>query len=164
MKATGPAAAAPPREVGAGAAAELEQHAFGLDQLEDRLHRVLNRVDEARRALLGAAGHADVEPHRAVARGVLGDQQEPQLLGPVLGVLVGGEVGALEAPLLQRLDHAVDELTDTGLTLWRAGPAAEVLLRDDVDGQLRPGAGNFDGLLLEDDLTLLACDGRRAAG
>src|SRR5207245_1687771 len=151
------------REVGAGAAAELEQHAFGLDQLEDRLHRVLDRVDEARRALLGAAGHTEVEPDRAVERRVLGDQEEAQLLGPVLGVLVGGEVGALEAPFLQRLDYAVDELADAGLALWRAGAAPEVLLGDHIDGQLRPRAGDLDVLLLEDELALLAGDGRGAA-
>src|SRR5207245_7662089 len=73
------------------------------------------------------------------------------------------EVGAFEAPLLQCLDYAVDELADAGLALWRAGAASEVLLSDDVDGQLRPRAGNLDVLLPEDDLALLARDGRRAA-
>ncbi len=94
---------------------------------------------------------------------MLGDEEVAQLLGPVLGVLVGGEVGAFEAPLLQCLDDAVDELADACLALWRAGAASEVLLGDDVDGQLRPRAGNLDVLLLEDELALLAGDGRGAA-
>jgi hypothetical protein len=47
--------------------------------------------------------------------------------------------------------------------LRAAGLAAEVLLGDDVDGQLGPGTGDLDVLLLEDDLPLLAGDGRRPA-
>src|SRR6202030_1746526 len=100
----------------------------------------------------------DVEPDRAVERRLLGDQQEAQLLGPVLGILVRREVVALDAPTGQGVDHAVDDLADAGLALGAAGGAAEVLLGDDVDGQLRPGAGDLDVLLLEDDLALLAGD------
>src|SRR6202035_3288830 len=36
------------RQVGAGARAVLEEHALGLGQPEDRLHGVVDRVDEAR--------------------------------------------------------------------------------------------------------------------
>ena len=58
MKETGPLAVPPPasdsvaerivREVGPRAAAVLEEHALGLGEREDRLHRVLDAVDEAR--------------------------------------------------------------------------------------------------------------------
>src|SRR6202049_4701883 len=146
------------REVGASAAAELEQHAFRLDQLEDRLHRVLHRVDEARRTLLGAAGHADVEPDRAVEGGVLRDQEVAELLGPVLRVFLAREVAAFASPTGQGFDDPVDQLADAGLALRGAHAAPEVLLGDDVDRELRPGAGDLDVLLLEDDLALLAGD------
>src|SRR6202521_4173176 len=146
------------REVGASAAAELEQHAFRLDQLEDRLHRVLHRVDEARRTLLGAAGHADVEPDRAVEGGVLRDQEVAELLGPVLRVFLAREVAAFASPTGQGFDDPVDQLADAGLALGGAHAAPEVLLGDDVDRELRPGAGDLDVLLLEDDLALLAGD------
>src|SRR5260370_14546202 len=105
--------------------------------------------------MLGATGHSDVEPDGAVEGRVLGDQQEAELLGPVGGVLVGGEVVALAAPGLKRLDHAVDDLADAGLALRAVGSAAEVLLYDDVDCQLRPRPPDLDVLLLEDDLALL---------
>ena len=90
---------------------------------------------------------------------MLGDQQEAELLRPVGGVLVGGEVAALTAPGRERLDHTVDDLANAGLALRAAGAASEVLLSDDVDRQLRPGPRDLDVLLLEDDLALLAGDG-----
>src|SRR5262249_39486764 len=55
--------AAKGRKIGSRAAAELEQHPFGLRQRQDRLHRVLDAVDEASRGLrAGLGGEADVEP------------------------------------------------------------------------------------------------------
>src|SRR5205807_1407740 len=71
-----------------------------------------------------------------------------------------GEVAALAAPSAQRLDHPVDQLADARLPVRRALLAAEVLLGDDVDRQLRPGARDLDVALLEDDLALLADDRR----
>src|SRR5205814_10494000 len=59
--------------------------------------------------------------------------------------------------------YAIDDLAHARLALRAARAAAEVLLRDDVDRQLRPGARDLDVLLLEDDLALLAGDRRRAA-
>ena len=94
---------------------------------------------------------------------MLGNQQEAELLGPVVGVLVSGEVATFAAPPGQRLHDPVDDLADAGLALWAARAAAEVLLGDDVDGQLGPGAWNLYVFLLEDDLTLLAGDRRRPA-
>src|SRR4029077_13288773 len=53
-------------KVGPRAAAVLEEHALGLGQREDRLHRVLDTVYETRRDLRLARGDAEVEPYRAV--------------------------------------------------------------------------------------------------
>ncbi len=48
------------REIGAGAAAPLEEHAFGLGESEDGVERVFHRVDEAGGALgLGVSGDAE---------------------------------------------------------------------------------------------------------
>src|SRR5207302_8394268 len=113
--------------------------------------------------LLGPPGNAQVVPDGAVERGVLGDQQVAKLLLPAEGVLFGGEVAALTAPAAERPDHPVDQLPDAGLALGRALLAAEVLLGHDVDGQLRPGAGDLDVLLLKDQLAFLATDGGGAA-
>src|ERR1700694_4752291 len=68
MKLTGPEAMPPPGgvsrvpaprgEIRACARAPLEQHPFGLGQVHDRFHVVLDRVDEAGRALrLGLHAH-----------------------------------------------------------------------------------------------------------
>ena len=47
--------------------------------VEDRVHRVVDGEDEARAGLLRHAGDADVEPHRAVERRPLGDEDVLQL-------------------------------------------------------------------------------------
>jgi len=67
------------RQVAAGARAELEQHPLGPRQREDRVHRVLDGVDEARRALRCSL-EAAVEPHRAVERRLLIHEQVLQLV------------------------------------------------------------------------------------
>ena len=89
MKDTGPEAVPPPasssfdermrRQVAAGARAVLEEHALGLGEREDRLHRVVDRVDEAGRALRRLL-EAAVEPHGAVERGLLLDEQMLQIV------------------------------------------------------------------------------------
>ena len=67
MKLSGPLAVPPPErfsllprmggEVGAGAGSPLEEHALGLGEGEDGVHRVLNGVDEAGGALgMGVSG------------------------------------------------------------------------------------------------------------
>ena len=68
-----------------------------LRQAEDRLHRVLHRVDEAGRALRRLL-EADVEPHRRVERRLLVDEQVLQVVAERLQVLVGREVLLLRAP------------------------------------------------------------------
>ena len=49
-------------------------------QLRIAVHRVLDREDEARERLLRHALHADVEPHRRVERGALGDEHVLELV------------------------------------------------------------------------------------
>ena len=58
--------------------------------------------------LLGHALDADVEPHRAVERGPLGDEDVLQLGVERLGLVVVDEVAALDAPRGDRVDDAVD--------------------------------------------------------
>ena len=139
---------AQPREVDAGARAAAEDDALAADPVEDRLHRVLDREDEAGRALRLLL-EADVEPDRRVERGVLVDQDRLQLGLEGVGLLVGREVAALAAPAADRVDDAADHLLDGALALGRGHAAAEVLLRDDVGRGLRPELRELDVLLLE---------------
>jgi hypothetical protein len=119
--------------------------------VEDRVHPVVHGEDEAGGGLLGDARHADVEPHRRVERGLLGDEEVAELLVEDPGLLDVDEVAALEAPLGDRVGDPVDDLAQGALALGRAGGAAEVLLGDDVRGVHRPGGGELDAELLEGD-------------
>ena len=95
MNDTGPEAVPPPASVSfdermrdrltpePGAA--FEDDALVAVPAEDRLHRVVDGEDEAGRALRLRLD-ADVEPHRAVERRLLLDQQVGQLVGEGLGV------------------------------------------------------------------------------
>ena len=131
---------------GAGAAAEDD--ALTADPVEDRVHRVVDREDEARRALRLLL-EADVEPDRRVERRDLVDEDRLQLGLERLGLLVGREVAALAAPAADRVDDAADHLLHRALALRRAHAAAEVLLGDDVRRRLRPEARELDVLLIE---------------
>ena len=66
--------------------------------VEDRVHRVVDREDEAGRGLLGHSGDADVEPHRRVERRLLVDDQVLELVAEGLGLVVVDEVAVLAAP------------------------------------------------------------------
>src|ERR687896_645626 len=72
-----------------------------------------------------------------------------ELLGEDLRVVIAREVAVLPAPSGDRVDDTADQLTDARLALRRAERTAEVLLRDDVRGVLRPGDGELDVPLLE---------------
>src|SRR5216684_2719344 len=80
---------------------------FPPDPVEDGLHRVLDREDEAGRALWLLL-EADVEPDRAVERGVLVDEDRLQLGLERLGLLVVEEVAALGPPGDCRVDDPAD--------------------------------------------------------
>ncbi len=144
-------------EVGAGAAPVLEEHPLGAGQPEDGVHRVLDGVDEARRALR-VLFHADVEPHRRVEGGHLVEEEVGQLVPKRVPIGLGGEVAPLAAPAGHGADDAADELADGGLTPGRVEVAAEVLGDDDVRGHLGPELRHLDVFLLEDDLALLIAD------
>ena len=148
------------REVDARARAAAEDDALAADPVEDRVHRVLDREDEARRALRLLL-EADVEPDRGVERGVLVDQDRLQLGLEGLGLRLVDEVPALAAPGADRRDDPPDHLLHARLAVGRAHAAAEVLLRDDVRGRLRPELRELHALLLE-DRRVLAGDERVA--
>ena len=136
-------------EVGAGAAAVLEQHALGLGQGQDRLHGVLDAVDEAGGALRARlVGQADVEPDRGVEGRFLVQQDMRQLVLEGLGVRFGGEVVHAAAPVRHGVGDAADQLAHAALALRGADMAAEIFGDDDVGGELRPGFRDLDIRLL----------------
>ena len=137
------------REVQAGTGAALEDEALLLVPVQDRVHRVVDREDEAGRDLLRRR-RTDVEPDRGVEGEVLVDQQPGQLVLEDLGVGVGGEVAVVLAGLDVGGDHAVDELLEAALAGVGADRAAEVLGGDDRRGVDRPGGGELHAALLED--------------
>ena len=89
-----------------------------------------------------------------VEGGELVDEDRLQLGLEGVGLVVGREVAALAAPAADRVDDAADHLLDAGLALRRAQLSAEVLLRDDVRGRLRPELRELDRLLVERGLFL----------
>src|SRR5438874_11896161 len=145
-------------EVDAGARAAAEDDALAADPVEDRFHRVVDREDEARRALRLLL-EADVEPDRRVESGKLVDEDELELGLEGLGLFLGREVAAVSAPAGDRVDDAADHLLDAALALGRGHAAAEVLLGDDVRRRLAPELGELDALLLESRLVLAGDEG-----
>ena len=137
------------REVGAGAGPTLEDDPLLAVPLEDRVHRVVDPEDEARRRLRRDPRDADVEPHRAVERRPLRDEHVLQLGGERGALGVVGEVAALGSPAGDRVDHPVDDLAQRRLAAVGAERAAEVLLGDDVAGVERPVGRELDRRLLE---------------
>src|SRR5690606_19875364 len=125
------------REIHAGAGAAFEDDALAAVPVEDRVHGVFDRQDEAG-AALRLRLDADVEPDRAVEAGLLMEKQMRELVGEDLGVRRRREVPLRDAPRADRLDDAPDQLTDARLALRRAERAAEVLRHDDVGRELRP--------------------------
>jgi hypothetical protein len=149
------------REIGARSRSELEEHAFGAGERQDGIHRVLHRVDEARGALRRFFETA-VEPDRAVEGGLLIHEDVLEVVAERLQILVAREVLVLAAPRRDRVDHAADQLLDAVLPLRRADLTAKIFRDDDVGGLLRPGLRNLDIALLEDQLSALVANQRRA--
>ncbi len=139
---------AQPREVDARARPAAEDDALAPDPVEDRVHRVLDREDEARGALRLLL-EPDVEPDRRVERRELVDEDRLQLVLEGLSLVLGGEVAAVTTPGADRADDAADHLLDRALALGARHAAAEILLRHDVGRGLRPELRKFDVLLLE---------------
>src|SRR5581483_12204760 len=107
---------AQPREVDARAGTAAEDDAFPADPVEDGLHRVLDREDEAGRALRLLL-EADVEPDRRVERGELVDEDRLELVLERLRLLLRGEVPALTAPRADGADDPADHLLHRPLAL-----------------------------------------------
>src|SRR5215472_6648701 len=147
MKETGPEAK-PPFDSCSFDERRWERLTPARDPVEDRLHRVVDREDEAGRALRRGL-EADVEPDRAVEGGVLVDEDRLQLGLEGVGFVGVREVAALLAPGDGGVDDAADHLLHAGLALRRGEAAAEVLLRDDVRRGLRPELRELDAALLE---------------
>lgn len=106
---------------------------------------------------------ADVEPHRAVERCPLGDQDVLQLVVERIGLGLVGEVAAFDAPGGDGVGHAIDDLLERPLALGKAQRAAEVLLRHDVGGIERPVGGELDAQLLERNRAVLPVGDPRVA-
>jgi hypothetical protein len=90
-------AAAQRREISSSTRPPLEQHAFGLRQVHDGIHVVLDRVDEAGRALrLGL--HSDVEPDRRIESDFLFNEEMGQLVAKSIFGFRRGEISAFLTP------------------------------------------------------------------
>ena len=146
------------REVDPRSRAAAEDQALLRVPVEDRLHRVVDRQDEAGRHLvLGAVlgMPAAVEPHRRVEGRHLVQQDVGELGLEAVAVLGGGEVPARATPVGDRAGDAADHLLDRALARGRAQLPSEVLLGDDVRGVLRPRGRELDVGLLEGDLVAM---------
>ena len=99
-----------------------------------RIESIVSSTERMKHAarLLRHAWHADVEPHRAVERRPLRDEDVLQLGGERRGLRVVGEIAALATPPGDRVGDPVDDLAQRRLPLGGAERAAEVLLGDDV--------------------------------
>src|SRR5207247_3419520 len=113
--------------VDSGAGAAPENYSFTADPIQNRLHRVVDRKDEARRGLR-ALLKTHIEPNRTVEGGELVDEDRLQLGLEGVGLLVGRAVAVLAPPSRDRLDDSADHLLDAALALGRGHAAAEVLL------------------------------------
>src|SRR5207253_461487 len=122
---------------------ELEQHPFSAGKAQDRVHRVLHRIDEAGGALRRLFESA-VEPHGAVEGGFLVDEDVFQVVTERLDIVFGRKVLVRATPLRDRLDDAADQLPYTVFAFRRTDLPAEILGNDDIGGLLRPGFGDFD--------------------
>jgi hypothetical protein len=89
-------------------------------------------------------------------------QQVCQLVAKALRISRRAEVTGLHTPVVNPAHHATDQLAHAVFALGRTDVTAEVLRHHDVRRQLRPGAGHLDIGLLEDGVTPLVGDLRRA--
>ena len=183
------AMAADGRQIGAGAAAELEQHRLAGRQPHDVFHVVIHALDETCRALrklvrvigLGRAlrcvvpvpiariaddavlvKQPDVEPNGAVERAVLMQTQIRQVAIKPIAVGRGVEIPVGQSPIGNRSRHPVNQLADAALTFVRIfGVAIEVFRDHDVGGQLRPCRRDLAIGLFEQCIAGLVLDGSR---
>ena len=173
------------RQIRARPRAPLEQHALGFGEVEDRLQRVLYRVDEARRALRAMQRpvhltdrfrglvvvptiaavlflHAHVEPHRRVEARLLVQRQVGQLGTEVFGIVERGEIAVVDAPLRDRVHDPMNDLRDAAFPLRRSHASMKILAGDDVGGRLRPVGRDLNVLLFKDEGPFVVADRSRA--
>ena len=139
------------RQVDTGSRPAFEDHAFFGVPVEDRLHGVVDRQDEARRCLLGHALDTDVEPHRTVEGHSLRDDEVLQLVLKDERFASIGEVGAFDPPLGNRVNDPVDDLTQRAFAFGGSWRSPKVLLRQNVRRVNRPRRRHFDVELFERD-------------
>ena len=139
-------------EVEPRAGAALEDEPLFLVPVEDRIHGVVHREDEASAHLLGGLG-ADVEPDRRVEAEVLVQQHVGELVLEDLGIGRGSEVAVGLPRLAIGQNDAIDELLQALFALGGAQRPAEVLRRDDRGGVDAPEIREIHPTLLEDVLT-----------
>src|SRR5439155_11691641 len=146
------------RKVAARSRSPLEKHAFGLRQIEDRAHRVFDRVDEARGALRSDFDAA-VKPNGRVEGHHLVQQEMSQFVMKDRAVLGAREVTGLPAPTCNSRGDAAYQLANAGFALGSPSLAVKIFRSNDVRGRHRPTLRHFDILLLENDLARFADDG-----
>src|SRR5260370_5956806 len=154
-------ASAQRREVRPRARTPLEKHSFGARQLPDSFHVVVDRIDEARRALRLWL-HAHVEPHRRIEGHLLLDQQVRQLIAEGVPRQHVCKIPALFAPANDGIYHAPDQLPYRSFALGSPGLTMEILAGDDVRRRLRPALRYFHVFLAEDRPALLVPNQPRA--
>src|SRR4029079_4595619 len=111
---------------------------------------------------LGRLLEPAVEPHRAVERTLLIQQEVLQIVTERQQIVFGREGALLPRPRRDRVDDTADELLHRSLALRRADLSPEVLGDDDVGGLLGPDARNLDIALLEEELPAFVRDQGRA--
>ncbi len=149
------------RQIRARARSELEEHPLGARQTQNRVHRVLHRVDETGGALRRRL-EAAVEPDGTVERGLLIDEDVLQVVAERLEILVARKISVRARPVGDRGHDASDELLDAALALGRSDLAPEILRHHDVGGLLRPELRHLDVTLLEHHFAAFVADDRRA--
>ena len=95
---------------------------------------------------------ADVEPHRRIECSILVEEQERQLIGKDLGVLVV-EIALGNTGSGDGLYNTTHKLIDTSLALGGFKLSIEILADHDVGCGHRPALGNAHALLLENHFT-----------
>ena len=144
-------------EIAARPAAPLEEQGLPRGQVHDRLHRVVDGVNEAGGAL-GLLFVAHIEPNRAVEGRVLVDQEVAQLLLERDRLFAVQEVAAVATPAADGIDDPVDQLLDRRLSGGGVLLSVEVFGDNDVGRVLRPESRHLHIALLEQHVAAVRCD------
>ena len=110
---------------------------------------------------------AHVEPHRRIKRRFLLHQDVHQLVVERIAVFAGGEIALLPAPVADGLSHALNQLANAGLALWRARLITnqrpmQIFAGHNIDGGHRPVFGRLNITLLKNAVALGVSNAGRA--